>query len=229
MFCGEEEVEPPRQCVPRQSQGTRYHDHRLSTSRSTKNHHVACSAYVDLNPVRAGVAETPEESQYTSIQTRIESEKGSVKAKGIQKRINKRSRKGRKIISSKDQMAYVRKDDWLAPLTINTRSVSHLGPMPSKSTKRASDKGFLTMSFDAYVQFVDWTGRQIRSGKKGRIPKEAAPILDRIGYSSELWVDVVKRFGKIFSRAAGRPESLAQEAIKRGQVRLTTHGSPMMA
>jgi hypothetical protein len=141
-------------------------------------------------------------------------EKGLVKAKRIQKRINQ---------------AYVRKDDWLAPLTINTRNAGHLGPMLSKSTKRASDRGFLTMSFDAYVQIVDWTGRQIRSGKKGRIPKEAAPILERIGYSSELWVDVVKRFGKIFSRAAGRPESLAREAIKRGQVRLTTHGSPMMA
>jgi hypothetical protein len=98
---------------------------------------LACSAYVDLNPVRAGVAETPEESQYTSIQTRIESEKGAVKAKRIQKRINKRSPEGRKVVSSKDQTAYVRKDDWLAPLTMNTRCASHLGPMPIKSTKRA--------------------------------------------------------------------------------------------
>jgi len=32
---------------------------------------LACLAYVDLNPVGAMIAETPEESDYTSIQRRI--------------------------------------------------------------------------------------------------------------------------------------------------------------
>ncbi len=32
---------------------------------------LACMAYVDLNPVRAGIAPTPEQSSYTSIQLRI--------------------------------------------------------------------------------------------------------------------------------------------------------------
>ena len=32
---------------------------------------IACMAYVDLNPIRAGMADTPEESEYTSIQQRI--------------------------------------------------------------------------------------------------------------------------------------------------------------
>ena len=31
---------------------------------------LACMAYVDLNPVRAGIAETPEDSDYTSVQQR---------------------------------------------------------------------------------------------------------------------------------------------------------------
>lgn len=32
---------------------------------------LSCMAYVDLNPIRAGMCETPEESDYTSIQRRI--------------------------------------------------------------------------------------------------------------------------------------------------------------
>jgi len=32
---------------------------------------LACLAYVDLNPVRIAIAETPEDSDYTSVQRRI--------------------------------------------------------------------------------------------------------------------------------------------------------------
>jgi hypothetical protein len=32
---------------------------------------LACGVYIDLNPIRAGIAKTPEESNFTSVQDRI--------------------------------------------------------------------------------------------------------------------------------------------------------------
>jgi len=189
---------------------------------------LACSAYVDLNPVRAGVADTPETSPYTSMYERVASEKAEQKEKARAKMRRKRDGRSRSVRSNEGQVGYVRRDDWLTPLTLNERSVAYKGAMPSKTGKRASDKGFLGLSFELYLKLLDWTGRQIRrDDKKGRIPAELAPIMDRIGLSGELWCDVVKRFGKIFKRVAGTPESLAQEAIRRGQSGFRTGSSPL--
>ena len=192
---------------------------------------LACSAYVDLNPVRAGVAEVPEESQYTSVYERVQAEKAGRKEKArvkVRKRQASRSRSG--VAAGGGQASYVRGDDWLTPVTLDERSAAYRGAMPSKTGKRASDKGFLGMSFELYLKLLDWTGRQIRrDNKKGRIPSELAPILERVGLSGELWCDLVKRFGKIFKRVAGTPESLAQEAKLRGQSGYRTGGSPLPA
>ena len=45
---------------------------------------LTCMAYVDLNPIRAGIVETPEESDYTSIQQRIQIDKDDHKKQSIQ-------------------------------------------------------------------------------------------------------------------------------------------------
>ena len=53
-------------------------------------------------------------------------------------------------------------DEWLSPITLDERASSYTGAMPSQNGSRASDKGFLAMSLQAYLQLLDWTGRQLR-------------------------------------------------------------------
>ena len=58
------------------------------------------------------------------------------------------------------------------------------------------------MTLIEYLQLLDWTGRQLKPGKRGAIPKNAPPILDRLNLSAEMWLHSVEHFGK--RRAANR-------------------------
>ena len=49
----------------------RFRSERLNTAAAV----VACAVYVDLNPIRAGIAKTPEESEFTSVRRRVTSRK----------------------------------------------------------------------------------------------------------------------------------------------------------
>ena len=150
---------------------------------------LACSAYVDLNPIRAGIAKTPEESKFTSIFERI------------------RQRQEQPTASQS-------RDHWLAPITNK--------PSKGRANKRVSHQSWLDMSLDEYLQLVDWTGRSIRADKKGAIPAEIAPILDRLRIRGDAWMMVARHFGAWFKRWAGTVEHL--EARARQQKLQRIHG-----
>ena len=67
--------------------------------------------------------------------------------------------------------------------------------------------GSLRETLDQYLKLLDWTGRQIRKDKVGAIPKDCAPILERLECSAETWVDFVKNFRKRFRNEAGLPKT----------------------
>ena len=49
------------------------------------------------------------------------------------------------------------------------------------------------------------------------MPHWLMPILKRIGIDSRGWCDLIQKFGRLFKRAAGSPESISSEAERRGQ------------
>jgi len=72
------------------------------------------------------------------------------------------------------------------------------------------------MSLDDYLRLLDWTGRQVRQGKRGAIPDCLEPILARLNIQTEAWLDTVGNFGRWFHRAAGRADRMLARAQRAG-------------
>ncbi len=186
---------------------------------------LACAAYVDLNPVRAALAKSPEGSEYTGAKDRIDD---------LQQRADKspvaaiaENRRRRRGTHAWERSRRCQHSGWMSPVEIREASDAP-GPDASSCGRRASLKGFLSMPLSQYLELLDWTGRQLRVEKRGKMPSELAPILERLGLNTAGWCDLVKRFGKLFKRAAGNPESLASEAARRGQNYLQAPGAGLL-
>ena len=119
---------------------------------------------------------------------------------------------------------------WLSPIEIDETldAVDAVGADACEHGRRCSQKGFLSCTLSMYLELLDWTGRQISEGKRGVIPAHLNPILTRIGLDAPGWCDLVAKFGKVFKRAAGTAESLAEEARRRGVGWLQAPGNPLV-
>ena len=115
---------------------------------------LACAAYVDLNPIRAAMADTLEESDFTSVQRRVQSLQQAASA---------------------EMNGTTPPDTFLAPLTIEEKNDS-IGACANQSRERCSDKGFLSMSMSDYLELLDASARQVRADKIGYTPSEISPI-----------------------------------------------------
>ena len=85
----------------------------------------------------------------------------------------------------------------------------------------------LSQVLEFYLDLLDWTGRNLAAGKRGAIPDHLEPILQRIGIVSSGWCNLIQQFGRLFKRAVGSPQALANEAKARGQKYL--HGTKTTA
>lgn len=174
---------------------------------------LACNMYVELNPVRAAQVTCPEDTPFSSVYHRTQLKPSSQR---------KPKHKGKRV-----QRLSTRRICFLAPLSLPTRfpKDSHGREdriMPCKQGHRASNKGFLKMTLNKYLLLLDWTGRQIRSDKRGTIPSRVNSILQRLRISPDSWLKCVEDFGIQFGWAVGRKPSLDRERLIVG--RLSSRG-----
>jgi hypothetical protein len=115
------------------------------TSQALKSEEALLSgmAYVDLNPVRAEIADTPETSSYTSIQERLQP------VFDLQQAIDDQADSGDLL-------------DFATPLK---------PLLPFENRLLNEPQTGILFNFEEYLALVDWTGRIIRSDKHGYIDK----------------------------------------------------------
>lgn len=207
---------------------------------------LAGMIYVDLNPIRAGLARTPEESDFTSAKERIDMlrERRALEARLAEARnragdprplgqalVDPALREMQRLMDTRrgrDGKA------WLTPMRRlpegsgageGTRGAGHgfedrgnesIEGGCLRATCSAGGKGALPMTDGEYFVVLDWTGRQLRAGKRGVIPSDVAPILERLDIEASRWVETVSGFGRLFRRVAGTAESMAQAARRLG-------------
>ena len=171
---------------------------------------LACAAYVDLNPIRAALAETLEQSDYTSVQRRIQALKTQVEQEclsppeGLASQVVGASAvteadsqptlplEGTKVEAGnstipgvgssqlEDDHEACKPDRMLAPIQLHELRDA-LQLYPSQTGDRCSDRGFLNMSAVEYVELLDWTARTLSSSKRGATPADAPPVFERLG------------------------------------------------
>ncbi len=137
---------------------------------------LSCMVYVDLNPVRAGIAERPENSEYTSIQERINP------AFNLKQAVKRQARFG-------DLLEF---KSTLKPLL-------HF----EGSEKSATQAGIL-YTLQGYLELVDWTGRIIRNDQQGFVDAELPPILERLQTSPDQWLIDTTSFEAVHSQRFNR-------------------------
>ena len=172
---------------------------------------TACAVYIDLNLIRARLAETVELSHHTS---------GQLRARAFQAKTGDSASEASKITAHRCPASQSSPGDsldaFLSPVSVSTVSEKP-GAMPSQAGARCSDKGFLQMSEQAYLELLDWTARQTVAGKLGRTSSDQPPILARLGLPGSIWLQMVANFGNLFPTMAGLPHHVERaRSRKRG-------------
>jgi REP element-mobilizing transposase RayT len=78
-----------------------------------------------------------------------------------------------------------------------------------------------------YLQLVDWTGRALMLNKRGAIPQNFPPILQRLGWEPDEWARELQHFGRWYYRAVGASDALRRYCDHLGQQWLKGGGSRM--
>ena len=151
----------------------RFHSQPLCSDQAL----LSAMAYVDLNPIRAQLAKTPEQSEYTSIKARLDGDRNRNTVAGAVSRMLRRGE--------------------LYHYNTPLRPLMSFADQVQSSDDTMKQSETLPMRQTEYLKLVDATGRHLVHGKRGHIDPLLAPILTRLGLSAKNGPRPVQRFDSI--------------------------------
>lgn len=133
---------------------------------------LSCMAYVDLNPIRAAMARSPEQSEHTSIKERIT-----------------------QSLNLSESIAALTQTHQLNHFNVPLKPL-----LPFEGNVTLNEQQGLLFSQHDYLELVDFTGRILRDDKRGAIALHLPPILERLGIDRKAWLNNATAFEKIYNR-----------------------------
>lgn len=152
----------------------RFHSQPLCSEQAL----IAAMAYVDLNPIRAGLAETPEQSSYTSFRARIGG--------------------NRQRSDLREAIAQLTDSGELNHWNIELRPLKQFPDRSTRAPAGSRNDDDLPIYWDEYLKLVDATGRIVVRDKRGTIDPALEPVLTRLGLSAEQWLSASTAFRRNF-------------------------------
>jgi REP element-mobilizing transposase RayT len=159
---------------------------------------LATCAYIDLNPVAAGIAATPEASEHTSIKERVEHAKAQGRTEDLKAA-------GEESVAGSAASAGLEESHWLCPIE-DRRGLD--------SSREGMIEGF---SLGSCLNLVDYTGRLFREGK-ATISQELAGIFERLGTTAKTWCARLEKLSK--GRLLGRFLAASRQRLREVAERL---------
>jgi hypothetical protein len=165
---------------------------------------LACMAYIDLNPIRAGKALTAEESLHTSIRDRIDVRQWHRRMRRLRERVHHRALE---LMRDSSIQAWAPDEGgiWLAPV--------QRAPLHAARTCR---DGLVGLALDEYLDLVDVSARHVRPGKRGATPAGLPSILSRLEIDAGRWLMLMRGEVRRVGTAVGSAAHIAAEAARRG-------------
>ena len=148
---------------------------------------LTAMAYVDLNPIRAGLADSPIDADFTSLQQRL-FERAQEKSEPVEAK----------------------------PVEAPSPSEPKPALMPFADAVRADEGPIVPFAMKDYIELVDTSSRLVRERKQGAIPASAPDLSTILGVEPEQWFKSVTERPSRFDNFIGSPALLREIAEQRG-------------